>query len=397
MVSSIVRKLPAASEHCGADGNVSSESDDDDDYVDGDARKTYVAGATSHRTQSESIFVVPVANMLPSSVTLGRASTGQSMGRQSMRENSGSTNGLAEREDHDNGTPRQSRAIKRRDFSTKSPHAKRQKQTARKSLLCGTFDLSEDDADDPYPSPLLLHSATTHQPVGQQQIDIPDEDEDTAVVGDEDDSVQGTLDVEDLWRRSSSRANARPRRHSRLIVHIKVAARSQVLESLQMRLASKIIDIHRVGLQRPNTMLLVSTVELLEKIWDMDSARLFKVYGSALGDYRGVKVRWTECVKALAKFCELSGSKGNENSVKDTLDSIDDDFPEAAIQCYHHMRGEISTWRCEEGWSDVNFVEDAASVLFHSASWHPKMMSSEKMQSLNRGFSQELLSWCTQV
>jgi hypothetical protein len=205
---------------------------------------------------------------------------------------------------------------------------------------------------------------------------------------DEADSVQGSPAVSADSTRSPTRSTS----GTSGTVKLKFAPRSDELENTRKRLAAKILDTLQSGLQRPNTILLSTAASMLDTIWNTDHARLLKIYDKKIDNYRAATLCWTQCVNGLADFYNLAGFTRQEIALQDFLGSVDGVISDAAGSKWTQMTGCIAEWDGDKGWRE-GFARDVAYVLFHSASWHPKMMSLEKMEGLTVKFNKELLAW----
>jgi len=172
-----------------------------------------------------------------------------------------------------------------------------------------------------------------------------------------------------------------------------MASHSQDIEPSRKQLASTILAVLADDMQRPDTKFLSEVVSLLDEIWDNDHGRFNRIFDTNSYKYEEIKTRWTYCISGLVYFCALAGYTDQESNLTDLLGDVDTDLPLPVITRFTHVRGVISEWKLEDSWDDERFARDVTFVLFHSASWHPRMMSLGKMEGLVGKFVEELMAW----
>jgi hypothetical protein len=243
--------------------------------------------------------------------------------------------------------------------------------------------------------PAQRESATANSVVSAEPLlnDPIERDADGHDVDDDTDSVQGSSRNYPVISSTAETTPADSAAKSSLIVIIKLTAQSQDLEGRRHRLASKILDVLRGGLQRPNVLLLSGLIELLETTSKMDSLRLQEIYGRDLKDRQQALKMWLQCLKRLLSFCEDTGFRGDTTTRNAYLETISDSLRLSAGEGFIHILSSLSAWRAELGVTEEGFARDVASIFFHLAFWKNPWIKLTHIETLTLEFTEELLAW----
>jgi hypothetical protein len=232
-------------------------------------------------------------------------------------------------------------------------------------------------------SSLEPEGRTGEQPVRNAQREVDDSD---------DDSVQGHNGA----RRSvttSSKTTPSSTRRPRLVVPLKVMTPPEDLKYQQWRLTSKLSEILRAKLQQPNTVLLSSTIEVMDTLSRTERLRLMEKYGEDFSHYQGAFDQWLQCLKNILAFYEITGFRGDLSTRNAFMDNMPNGGPpEVVSDAFYRGRVSLIEWQRRSGIDDMELSKNVASVLFNLAPWG-SWTQLHRLESWTQGFTEELLAW----
>jgi hypothetical protein len=202
----------------------------------------------------------------------------------------------------------------------------------------------------------------------------------------DEDSVQGT---EEVIRMGSRSTNAIPE-PLRLVVPIRLTPQSKDTEVLRRRLTANLWDIMPPGLERPNVLLLSSTVDLLESLSKTGwyHLRFREVYANDFNSHQVALSQWLDCLKCVLNFYEVTKFRGNLRTLDEFLENMPGESQDAFMSAFSHVSASLCKWRDHE-----HIAKKVASVISNLV-WSQHWWKLRRMEPLILKFTEEMWAWC---
>jgi hypothetical protein len=202
----------------------------------------------------------------------------------------------------------------------------------------------------------------------------------------DEDSVQGT---EEVVRMGSRSTNAIPE-PLRLVVPIRLTPQSKDTEVLRRRLTANLWDVMPPGLERPNLLLLSSTVDLLESLSKSGwfHLRFREVYANDFNSHQIALSQWLDYLKCVLNFYEVTKFRGNLRTLDAFLENMPGESQDASMSTFSHVSVSLCRWRGYE-----HFAKKVASVISNLV-WSQRWWKLRRMEPLILKFTEELWAWC---
>jgi hypothetical protein len=225
------------------------------------------------------------------------------------------------------------------------------------------------DADD-------AEDLVTEAPASTEEVQAEDVAEESRA--EDGDSVQGTEEVE------SPNVISEP---PRLVVPIRLTAQSKATENLRRRLGSNLLDVLPAGLMNPDLPLLSSIIEVVQALTKADHLRLRDIYDEDFNSFHGALDQWSECLKLLFQFCQLTAFNGNLASRSAFLDDMPIVRRFEGLRILNRGSSSLSLWR-----DDERMAKKVGSMLSNLV-WPQRWWTPNTMELLVQQLTEELIAW----
>ncbi|KAH4054859.1 hypothetical protein HBH64_034400 [Parastagonospora nodorum] len=158
------------------------------------------------------------------------------------------------------------------------------------------------------------------------------------------------------------------------------------------RLATELFDVLFGKLQKLDIVVVESTLDLLESIYEMNRLRPTNLSMANLGRYRDSFDQWLKCFRLVIQYykdTKFTGNLSERSAFKMTLPG---NLAKSMTQILLRGRWALSKLRRESNINNNDFAKQVASVLFQIASWGDDVHLQE-VEEITIDFTEELLAW----